>query len=60
MAAWLNSVGITGIILKYRVLGAPGMSVASLPRVRCSTPSEPSAWFAAEPRNGELTRSVSG
>jgi acetyl esterase/lipase len=38
VAAWLNSVGMTGIILKYRVPGVLAISAASLPWARCSMP----------------------
>src|SRR6266568_7090122 len=39
VAVWLNSIGVTGIILKYRV-----------PRRPDEPESEP-AWFGAKPRN---------
>ena len=54
VAAWLNTLGITGVVLKYRV---PRRSPSRCPRrVRCSTPSVRLVWFAAGPVNGELIR----
>ena len=53
VAAWLNSIGVTGIILKYRV-PAPARRAegASRPAARSRTPSGPSAWCAARRRSG--------
>ena len=39
VAAWLNSQGMTGIILKYRCPRRPGEVKAEPPRARRSTPS---------------------
>lgn len=40
VAAWLNSIGVTGIVLKYRVPRRPG-EPAGPPRQACRTPSAP-------------------
>ena len=59
VAAWLNSQGMTGIILKYRCPGDPGKPPPNRHRARCSTPSGPSAWCAAGPSNGASIRTGS-
>ena len=52
VAAWLNSIGVTGIILKYRVPRRPGEPEAQPHAARSRTPSEPSASSGARPRSG--------
>ena len=45
---WLNSIGVTGVLLKYRV---PGRGGAAATPPRCKTPSARSAWCAAGRRS---------
>ena len=56
VAAWLNSLGITGMILKYRCPRRPG-DPQGIPRpARSRTPSARSAWPAARRPSGRSTR----
>ena len=55
VAAWLNSLGVTGVLLKYRV----PQPRTPPPSGRCRTPSAPSAWCAATRGSGASTRSAS-
>ncbi len=59
VAAWLNSVGVTGVVLKYRVPRRPGTPGDAAPPRRRWTPSGPSASCAAKPPNGTSTPSGS-
>lgn len=59
VAAWLNSQGVTGVILKYRVPHNPTRSTMSRPGAPSWTPNGPSAWSGARPYGGESTRNRS-
>ena len=60
VAAWLNSIGVTGIVLKYRVPRRPDEPKGRpRPAARSRTPSAPSAWCAARPRSGASIPSAS-
>ncbi len=60
VAEWLNSIGVTGIILKYRCPRRPGNVKGEPPSAPSRTRSGPSAWYAARPRTGESIPSGSG
>jgi hypothetical protein len=59
VAAWLNSIGVTGIVLKYRVPRRPGSPETRHRGGHSRTPSGPSAWFGARQGNGALSRIAS-
>jgi acetyl esterase/lipase len=48
VAAWFNSIGVTGDVLKYRVAAAPGRPRGPPPPVRSSRPGP-----AADPAGAE-------
>ena len=53
VAEWLNTLGVTGIVLKYRV---PAPRASSAMPLRCKMPSEPSASFANERKSSASIR----
>jgi hypothetical protein len=59
VAAWLNSIGVTGIILKYRVPRRPDEPKASRRVGRSRMRNAPSAWSAAKLANGASIRNAS-
>ena len=59
VAAWLNSIGVTGIVLKYRVPRREGTRAIGHRSRPCWTPSGHSAWCGARPASGGSTRSGS-
>ena len=56
VAAWLNTLGITGVVLKYRVPRRPGEPEPQPAPGRCSMRSGRSAWCEAGRKSGASTR----
>ena len=59
VATWLNSIGVTGIVLKYRVPRREGTPRDRPPIQALMDAQRGSAWCGARPANGALTQSES-